>query len=152
MDTLVDVKSGNMFRKGIFWCANWKKNPPPSPAVLLSTTEIPFWTAVSIFAKAWERKSYWEDHIQEESPAHKCHGSEQPSNQEAPRRKPSISCKWYVWYVLCKWIENLLETSLITASNIAAVDPGVPTPAQVAHIQEIPAQIKLPIVSPRLIS
>ena len=46
-----------------------------------------------------------------------------------------------------------LKTSLITASNIAAVDPGVPTPGTFFHQGDGgQTEWQLPIVSPRLIS
>ena len=46
-----------------------------------------------------------------------------------------------------------LKTSLITASNIAAVDPGVPTPDRFFYQGDGGQDSgKLPIVSPRLIS
>ena len=112
--------------------------PPPNPAVLLSTTETPFWTAVNIFARACKRTllKIRESHLNR----HHLPVSVMTVNCQAFQRHlagdhTTIQHSVALWimkvaYVICHVYQRLCKTttSLITASNIAAVDPGVPTP------------------------
>ena len=124
---------------------SWDSVGPP-PLVGPKDQLFPFFN----FEGSPKKTIFWE-----QSPAHKCHDNELPSSLKAPRQKGVTLILWRLILKLlmthADW--SKLKTSLITASNIAAVDPGVPTPSRFfLSARWMSDSRKLPIVSPRLIS